>query len=364
MASLREGTAGSLLARVRSFIGHWLGWARHTPIGEAFHRFNHFRGTRLAATVTFYGFLSVFPLLVLGFSVALRIVGTEGVAELEEFVEQYVPGIADDLALQQVRASAASLQIVGVATLLVTGLGWVDATRASVRSMWGLPDRDGNVVVRKLVDLLALVGLGALVALSLVASTWVSGAGERLLRWVNQDDSTVGLVASNVLAQALALLTASLLVAYVISGLPRILMQWRVLLPAALVGGLALEGLKRLLIGYISGFASNNTYGAFGVPIALLVWIYVIARLLMVIAAWTAERSHAPLVQPRFIEAAEAMRAAGDLAEAKKEEQWEAEHLPGRAPGASEPRRTPRARDLALGAVVGVALGGALRRRR
>ena len=83
-----------------------MGRARHTPIGEAFHRFNHFRGTRLAATVTFYGFLSVFPLLVLGFSVALRIVGTEGVAELEEFVEQYVPGIADDLALQQVRARA------------------------------------------------------------------------------------------------------------------------------------------------------------------------------------------------------------------------------------------------------------------
>jgi membrane protein len=342
----------------------WVDRARHTPVGEALHRFNHFRGTRLAGTVTFYGFLSVFPLLVLAFSVALRVVGSDGVAQLEEFVEQYVPGIADELRLQQVRNSAASLQVVGVVTLLVTGLGWVDATRASVRSMWGLPDRDGNLVVRKLVDLLALAGLGALVALSLAASTWVSGEGERFLEWINQDESTVGLIASNILAQVLALLTASLLVGYILSGLPRILMQWRVLLPAALVGGLALEMLKRLLIGYISGFAGNSTYGAFGVPVALLVWIYVIARLLMVIAAWTAERSDAPLVQPRFVEAAEAMRAAGDIAEAKKEEAWEAEHLRHASDGAARPSRAPRARDVALGAAAGLAIGAALRRRR
>jgi membrane protein len=55
-------------------------------------------------------------------------------AQLEEFIEDYVPGIADELALQQVRASAASLQVFGALALLVTGLAWVDATRASVRS--------------------------------------------------------------------------------------------------------------------------------------------------------------------------------------------------------------------------------------
>ena len=59
--------------------------------------------------------------------------------------------------------------------LLITGLGWVDATRASVRSMWGLPDKDGSLVARKLIDLLVLGGLGVLVGVSLVASTWVSG---------------------------------------------------------------------------------------------------------------------------------------------------------------------------------------------
>lgn len=340
-----------------------------TPVGKAFHRFNHFRGTRLAATVTFYGFLSVFPILVLAFSLTLRIVGTDGVAELESFVEEYVPGIAEQLALQQVRRSAASLQVVGAVTLLITGLGWVDATRASVRSMWGLPDKAGSLVVRKLVDLLVLAGLGALVAVSLVASTWVSGEGERLLEWLDQDGSTAGVLASNVLAQVLASLTATALVAYVISGLPRIRIPWRVLLPAALVGGVGLEILKRVLIGYISGFAGNSTYGAFGVPIALLVWIYVIARLLMVIAAWTAERCGAPLVQPRFLEAAAAMRAAGDEA-AQAEEEWEAEHLAALPAARAEDGRqrggTVPAAAAALGAgvLLGLVVGRRVRRGR
>lgn len=347
----------SIVTQARALVDR----LEQTPVGRALHRFNHFRGTRLAGTVTFYGFLSVFPILVLAFSVTLRVVGADGVAQLEQFVEEYIPGIADELALQQLRRSAASLQVVGAATLLVTGLGWVDATRASVRSMWGLPDRDGFFLWRKLVDLVALVGLGVLVALSLLASTWVSGEGERLLEWLGQDESTVGLVATNVLAQVLASLTATLLVAYILSGLPRIHVPWRVLLPAALVGGVALEVLKRLLIGYISGFAGNNTYGAFGVPVALLVWIYVIARLLMVVAAWTAERCQAPLVQPRFVEAAAAMRAAGDQ-EAEAEEAWEVEQLEALT-GASDGRpgkgssRVRTGLALVAGLVVGLLLG-------
>jgi membrane protein len=131
----------------------------------------------------------------------------------------------------------------------------------------------------------------------------------------------------------------------------------------------ALELATRLLIGYVSGFASNSTYGAFGVPIALLVWIYVIARLLMVVAAWTADRCDAPLVQPRFVEAAAAMRAAGDRREAEVEEVWERDHLPSAE--TAPPAQAPVARNgsvpprrLAVGVVVGLVIGVLVGRRR
>jgi hypothetical protein len=81
----------------------------------------------------------------------------------------------------------------------------------------------------------------------------------------------------------------------------------------------------------------------------------------MVVAAWTAERCDAPLVQPRFLEAAAAMRAAGDDREAAEEEAREIEHAAGVQAGRDG---HPRARDVALGVAAGLAVGLALRRRR
>ncbi|MGC5411318.1 YhjD/YihY/BrkB family envelope integrity protein, partial [Streptomyces sp. DT225] len=48
------------------------------------------------------------------------------------------------------------------------------------------------------------------------------------------------------------------------------------------------ELLKLLLGSYMKGVASKSMYGAFGVPIALLLWINFTAKLLLFCAAWTA----------------------------------------------------------------------------
>lgn len=333
-----------------------------TPVGRALHRFNHFRGTRLAGTVTFYAFLSVFPILVLAFAVALRVIGPGGVDQLEDFVEQYVPGLADQLGLQRLRSSAASLQVIGVATLLVVGLRWVDATRASVRSMWGLPDREGSWVAGTARDLVSLAGLGVLVAVSLAATTWVSGVSGAVLDRVGVV-GPVGEAALEVVAYTLSGLTSALIVAYVVTGLPRIAIPWRVLLPAALAGGVSLEVLKRLLVGYVSGFATDSAYGAFGVPVALIVWIYVVARLVMVIAAWTAERCGAPLVQPRFIEAAAALRAAGED-ESQVQAQDEAVAQAVRPIAERRAHQEGRRQGLVLGTLLGAVVVLLLRRQR
>jgi membrane protein len=273
-----------------------------TPLGRSVHRYQHFRGSRLAGSVTFYGFLSIFPLLVLAFAVTLRFLGSEAVTQFEETVDGYIPGISDDLALPQLRSQASQLGLLGAASLAVTGLGWVDAQRASVRSMWGMPDRDENLFIRKIKDAVALVGLGGLVLISFLSTSVVGGLAERTLRLFGVDEGAALDLGLRAASAALAITTAVALMAYLLAGLPRIRMRVRVLLVGALVGGLAFEGGKQLLVGYISNVAANNTYGAFGVPVALAVWIYVMARLVMAVAAWTAEVSGASWVQPRFSE--------------------------------------------------------------
>ena len=72
----------------------------------------------------------------------------------------------------------------------------------------------------------------------------------------------------------------------------------RVLLPAAALGGLVFEVLKQLVTQYAVLAVPDNTYAAFAVPLALLAWIYLVARLLMFLAASTAEWAAEHSAQP------------------------------------------------------------------
>ena len=60
---------------------------------------------------------------------------------------------------------------------------------------------------------------------------------------------------------------------------------------AALIGAVGFELLKLLLERLHAGASPpKSMYGAFGVPIALLLWINFTAKLLLFCAAWTATR--------------------------------------------------------------------------
>lgn len=60
---------------------------------------------------------------------------------------------------------------------------------------------------------------------------------------------------------------------------------------AAVIGALGFEVLKLLLGGYVRDVAGKSMYGAFGVPVALLLWINFTAKLMLFCAAWTATPS-------------------------------------------------------------------------
>jgi membrane protein len=57
---------------------------------------------------------------------------------------------------------------------------------------------------------------------------------------------------------------------------------------AGLIGAVGFELLKWLLTGYLQGVAGKSMYGAFAVPVAVVLWINLMARLLLFCAAWTA----------------------------------------------------------------------------
>ncbi|CAM5654827.1 membrane protein [Streptomyces canarius] len=92
-------------------------------------------------------------------------------------------------------------------------------------------------------------------------------------------------------AFAVAVLADFLVLLYVLTLLPGVEPTRRRLLVAALLGAVGFELLKLLLSGYIQGVAAKSMYGAFGVPVALLLWINFTAKLVLFCASWTATPS-------------------------------------------------------------------------
>lgn len=86
------------------------------------------------------------------------------------------------------------------------------------------------------------------------------------------------------------MLAAFLLLLYLLTLLPGVEPPRGRLIQAALIGAVGFELLKLLLSGYMREVAAKSMYGAFGVPIALLLWINFTAKLLLFCAAWTATR--------------------------------------------------------------------------
>jgi membrane protein len=267
-------------------------WKRfsRTQVWRAWKRYGDRRGNRLAAATAFYGFLSMFPLIVLAAAVTAALLNDDAVGTLKTALRENLPGVSDRIDVDGLIAHAGTIGWISAITLLYTGLGWVDALRASIRSMHELDDEPGNFFQLKLTDLLALVGLGITGMIATGTTSVLSALSNRIVDWVDIEGSWIADWGLQGVSLVLGVLSGALLFLYIESGMPRVLLPRKVTLIAALVGGLVFVGAQKvgkLYVDYVIG--TNEAYGALALPLALLVWIYLMTRIIMLIAAWSRE---------------------------------------------------------------------------
>jgi membrane protein len=262
-----------------------------THAWRSYERMDRVKWTRLAAAMTFTSFVALFPLLTLAAAIAAATLGEEQQNTLEDKVADQVPGIADQLNIDGLVHNAGTVGLIAGAVLLLTGIGWVGSMRECLRAVWELPEDEGNPVVRKAKDAGVLVGFGGAVLVTLAASTVASAMAGRLTDALGIDEGGWGGVLLHIAAFLVAVLADFLLLLYVLTLLPRVEPGRRRLMVAALIGAIGFELLKLLLSGYMQGVATKSMYGAFGVPVALLLWINFTAKLVVFCAAWTATGS-------------------------------------------------------------------------
>ena len=223
-------------------------------------RFGEERGANLAAAISMRAFLSLFPVLVLAIAFVGFIGGNPHVVA-DDIVQalglsgRAASTITDAVKTAQDTKVASSL--IGIVGLLWTGTGLAASLTAAWNQTWRIPG--GGVRGR-------LLGFVVLFAVALALLALVGGHGAL---------PEIGIVAGVVVDTLGFLWTAWVL--------PTRRAPFRVMLPAAVVGGVCFEVLKLVGTFVIPRIVtrSSDLYGDIGAVFALLVWFLVLGRLVV-----------------------------------------------------------------------------------
>jgi membrane protein len=270
-------------------------------------------GERLAAAVTFYWFLSLFPLLLVAVWVTSLVLGDDAGAQVTDGLADVLPADLAATIGEVVRDNAGQAGLVGVGGLVLSGLGWVDALREAVRTVWHQNVLAGNLVVRKAVDVLVLVGLFGTIAGSVLVSGLVTGFTSDALDLLGVQDTAAARVGTRLVGYALLVLVDTVVFLYLFTRLARVRTPWRRVLKGAVFGAVGFEVLKVLGGLYVERSTSKGeaTYGAFAVVVGLLLFLNLVSRLLLLTAAFVVTAPYDSDVAPSGTASPEQARKAG-----------------------------------------------------
>lgn len=258
------------------------GFPRFDHLVRAQERFTEVNAPLQAAAISYYAFFAAFSLSLLALSTLGLLLRFEG---LYDAVDEWLTSNLAMIDVGSIEDSARTVGLVALAALIVVGVNWVQAVRASVRGVWKLEQQPGNLILRWIVDMAALIGLGVL----LVGTFAVVAGAQWGLNWL--EDAPYGSWLGVVIrysAPLVGVLVNTLLAAALLSGIPRLALPLRRLLPPALLVAIGLELLKSVGSFYIAGQADRPAYQAVGTAVGLLVFLFVFNQMLLFAAAWTA----------------------------------------------------------------------------
>jgi YihY family inner membrane protein len=249
---------------------------RHRPLAFSFavqKKFGDDEGGNVCAMLTYYGFLSLFPLLLLFFTILGFVL--DGNPQLQHDLRTSaltnLPVIGDQISsnVTSVQGSGIAL-VVGLLGTLWGGLGIANAAQDAMNRVWGVPrERRPGFVPRVLRSLGLVATLGVVVVLATLLSAaagYVSG---------NLGLRTVALVVSVVINVGMFLVIFRVLT----------VRDLRVpeMLPGAVFAGVSLEVLHFFGGVYVSHALKgmSQTYGMFAIVLGALAWIFLQARVVV-----------------------------------------------------------------------------------
>lgn len=235
----------------------------------------------MAAAISYYVLLSLFPLTMAFASIAGFILGSRATEkEIVDAIGNLLPASRDFLAntirgLVGARGATGALATVG---LLWAGIAVFSAVRKGLNLAWGITV-PRPFLQERLVDLLMMMGSGALLGLSLAGTILLRILRSHVVPFLSPE--AVGLsaiVVSYLVPAAFTFLTFLVLYKFV----PLTRTRWREVWLGALVASVGFEVVKNVFAWYVRNFASYNiVYGSLGAMMGFMVWVYFSAIILL-----------------------------------------------------------------------------------
>jgi membrane protein len=250
-------------------------WAA-VPYGVV-KKFGDDEAGNLAALIAYYAFFSLFPLLLVFFTIAGFTLPVHLKADLARAIGRL---LRIDIKPQGIKGSGLAL-LVGVVGTLYGGLGVANAVQNALNRVWEVPKaKRPNFIGSTLrsIELLAVVGVGLIgttVLSGLGSGSGTLGSGLRALFFVASLGVNIGLF----------------LIAFKVVTAADVSLRCH--LPGAIVAGVAwqiLQALGGLLAA--KGQGGSSTYAVFGAVLVLLSWMYLQAQVTLFAAELNSVLAH------------------------------------------------------------------------
>ncbi|HEX5852453.1 MAG TPA: YihY/virulence factor BrkB family protein [Solirubrobacteraceae bacterium] len=239
-------------------------------------KFGDDQAGQLAALIAYYGFVSLFPLLlvlvtVLGF--VLQGNPSAQASVLHSTLSQFpIIGVQLQTNVHSLKGSGVGLAV-GILGSLLAGLGITGASQNAFNQVWHVPHKNRpNFLTSRLRGLGLLVVLGVLAILSTVSAGFVTAGGEGIVAILG--GVLVALIVNLLLFfAAFRLLTAAEV-------------QTRDLLPGVIFGAVLWQLLQHVGGLYVDHVIRNakETSGFFALVLGMLAWLYLGAQVTLVAA--------------------------------------------------------------------------------
>lgn len=264
----------------------------------AWKRFNERNGGQYAAAITYFSFLALFPLVLLAVSVAGFVLHSHPAAlqSLLDSITKQLPGSFGTTvhnAIETAIAKRAGIGIVGLVGVLLTGLGWIGNLRAAIEALWGRRPPKRNMLMARLGNLIVLVGLGLAVLVSIGLTAVGTALAQQLLRGTGAENLSGAHYLLTGVGILLAIAGDMLVLFWLLVVLPQAHPPRLVALLGVLVGAVGLELLKLAGTYIIARSTHSPTAGPFAGIVAILIWVQLVARLVLLCASWMAVMTEA-----------------------------------------------------------------------